>query len=54
MHALVAAGLYLGLRKGELFGLRWIDIHLEGAARVDVMKSYAGSAPTISRPKCSA
>lgn len=43
MHALVAAGLYLGLRKGELFGLRWIDVHLDGSPRIDVMKSYAGS-----------
>ena len=43
IYALVAAGLYLGLRKGELFGLRWIDVQLDGGARIDVMKSYAGS-----------
>jgi len=42
LHPLVAAAMYLGLRKGELFGLRWIDVHLDGS-RVDVMKSYNGS-----------
>jgi integrase len=42
LYPLVAAGVYLGLRKGELFGLRWIDVHLD-AARVDVMKSYTGA-----------
>lgn len=41
LHPLVAACVYLGLRKGEAFGLRWIDVHLDGKApRVDVLKSY--------------
>src|SRR5262249_11571755 len=39
LHAIVAACVYLGLRKGEALGLRWIDVHLD-ASRVDVMKSY--------------
>ena len=36
----VSIGLRLGLRKGELFGLRWQDIDLDGA-RLTVAKSYA-------------
>ena len=37
---MVATAIYCGLRKGELFGLRWRDVDL-GAARLDVLRSYA-------------
>lgn len=36
---MVATAIYAGLRKGELFGLRWIDVHLD-TARLDVARSY--------------
>jgi len=36
---MAAAAIYCGLRKGELFGLRWTDVHLD-AARMDVWRSY--------------
>lgn len=39
LFALVATAVYTGLRKGELFGLRWRDVHLD-AKRLDVMRSY--------------
>ncbi len=39
LHPLIAAAVYSGMRKGELFGLRWPDVHLD-AARLDVMRSY--------------
>ncbi|MSP59460.1 MAG: hypothetical protein EXR72_03800 [Myxococcales bacterium] len=36
---MVAVAIFAGLRKGELFGLRWIDLAL-GAGRLDVNRSY--------------
>lgn len=39
LHPMIATAVFTGLRKGELFGLRWQDIHLE-AGRLDVMRSY--------------
>lgn len=36
---MVATAIYCGLRKGELFGLRWCDVQLD-AARIDVVRSY--------------
>jgi integrase len=38
---MIAVAIYCGLRKGELFGLRWIDVHLD-AVRLDVNRSYRG------------
>lgn len=38
-YPMIAAAIYCGLRKGELFGLRWSDVQLE-AARLDVNRSY--------------
>ena len=37
---MIATALYAGLRKGELYGLRWIDIAFD-AKRIDVRRSYA-------------
>lgn len=39
---LVATGVYAGLRKGELFGLQWTAVHLDGTPRIDVVRSYRG------------
>jgi integrase len=36
---MVATALYTGMRKGELFGLRWTDVQLD-AGRIDVNRSY--------------
>lgn len=36
---MVTAAVYTGMRKGELLGLRWTDVHFD-AKRVDVMRSY--------------
>jgi integrase len=38
---MIAVAIYAGLRKGELYGLRWCDVHFD-AARLDVMHSYRG------------
>jgi hypothetical protein len=35
----IALAVYAGLRKGEIFGLRWHDLHLD-ANRLDVCRSY--------------
>ena len=39
LAAMAACAIYTGMRKGELFGLRWIDVHLD-VARLDVSRSY--------------
>jgi integrase len=39
VHGMIAVGVYAGLRRGELFGLRWIDLDFE-ANRIDVLRSY--------------
>lgn len=38
LHPMLAVALHCGLRKGELFGLRWRDLAME-ARRLDVMRS---------------
>ena len=38
-YPMVATAVYCGLRKGELFGLRWCDLALD-AGRCDVNRSY--------------
>lgn len=37
---MVATAVYCGLRKGELYGLRWADVNLQ-VGRLDVMRSYS-------------
>lgn len=39
LHPMIATGIYTGLRKGELFGLRWSDLCFDGH-RLDVNRSY--------------
>jgi integrase len=39
LHTLIAAALYTGLRKGELYGLRWRDINPHNAT-IRVERSY--------------
>ncbi len=46
---LVATAVYCGMRKGELFGLRWPTVHLD-AQRIDVERSYA-LAPKSGKPR---
>ena len=41
-HALVATAVYTGMRKGELFGLRWEDVGF-APAQLRVMRSYAST-----------
>lgn len=36
---MVVAAIFGGMRKGELFGLTWSDVHLD-ASRIDVRRSY--------------
>lgn len=36
---MVATALYTGMRRGELFGLRWQDVRFE-VGQIDVMRSY--------------
>jgi len=40
-HVAIALALRLGLRRGEVFGLRWIDLDL-AAGRVTIARSYGG------------
>jgi len=42
LHVGVCLAIYCGLRKGELFGLRWIDLDLE-TRRLTVARSYQGT-----------
>ncbi len=49
VYPMTATAIYCGLRKGELFGLRWIDVHLD-AARLDVNRSYRGL-PKSGKPR---
>jgi integrase len=42
LHLAVALALYTGLRKGELLGLRWMDLDLHGR-RLTVAHSYRGT-----------
>ena len=42
-HVAVSLALYTGMRKGELFGLRWIDLDVD-TRRLTVARSY-GSSP---------
>lgn len=37
---MAATAIFAGLRKGELFGLRWTDVGLD-AGRLDVLRSYS-------------
>jgi integrase len=39
---MVAVAIFAGLRKGELMGLRWIDVHLD-RLQLTVAKSYTGT-----------
>lgn len=41
-YACILTALHTGLRRGELFGLRWLDIDLH-ARRITVARSYGGT-----------
>src|SRR5262249_54896033 len=41
LHPMLAMALYTGMRKGELFGLRWRDLGID-SRRLDVQRSYRG------------
>jgi integrase len=49
LYPMLACAIYTGMRKGELFGLRWTDVHLD-AARADVARSYT-RAPKSGKPR---
>jgi integrase len=49
IRPMVWTALLTGLRKGELMGLRWVDVHLD-ALRIDVNRSYAGL-PKSGKPR---
>jgi integrase len=49
LRAMVATGIYAGLRKGELLGLRWIDVHLD-RLQLTVARSYT-LAPKSGKPR---
>lgn len=49
LHPMLATALHCGLRKGELFGLRWRDLDFD-AKRLDVMRS-GGKLPKGGRPR---
>jgi len=49
MHAMIATAIFTGMRKGELFGLRWPDVQID-AARVDVNRSYR-TTPKSGKPR---
>ena len=46
---MLAVAVFAGLRKGELFGLRWCDVALD-AGRLDVNRSYGGL-PKSGKPR---
>jgi integrase len=46
---MVATSIYAGLRKGELMGLRWIDVNLDGGL-LTVARSYT-LAPKSGKPR---
>lgn len=48
-HVGIALGVYLGLRRGEIFGLRWRDIDL-ARGRVTIARSYA-TTPKNGKPR---
>jgi integrase len=41
-HVAIALALRMGLRRGEVFGLRWQDVDLD-ASRVQISRSYRGA-----------
>lgn len=49
LHVCVAMAIYTGLRKGELFGLRWSDLDLE-TRRLTVARSYT-KLPKSGKPR---
>lgn len=49
LHIAVAIALHTGLRKGEILGLRWVDVDLD-TRRLTVAKSYKGT-PKNSRTR---
>ncbi len=49
LHPLIATAVYTGLRKGELFGLRWRDVDV-AARRLTVARSYDGT-PKSGKPR---
>jgi integrase len=47
LRAFFAAAIYVGLRDGELLGLRWQDLHMDAEVpNLDVRKSYDGPTKT--------
>lgn len=52
LHALYVTAIHTGMRRGELFGLRWSDIDLdEGVAWVRQSLQTPGKNPVFSTPK---
>lgn len=49
LYPAVAFAIYTGVRKGEMCGLRWRDLHLD-QARVDVLRSYR-TTPKSGKPR---
>jgi integrase len=49
LYPMAATAIFAGLRKGELYGLRWIDVHLE-RAQLTVARSYT-FAPKSGKPR---
>lgn len=49
LHLCVTMALFTGLRKGELFGLRWLDVDLE-TRRLTVARSYRAT-PKSGKPR---
>ncbi len=52
LHALYATALWLGLRRGELLGLRWQDIDLDaGTLRIEVAQQIVNGKAELAAPK---